>query len=406
MSTRTSITLGDLALIVMAWIIVVINIGLAQGADSVSVERAICKVCTVNDGGVGTGTLIAANGRMGYVLTAAHVVRGGTRIVCDWGEGEYGDAMVVQQDAENDLCMLLTQTPKETEPLNIVEYQPTGAYAAIGYGGGTLQYVSGMTHRAFSQHQSGGDRNIAELHRSVVGGFSGCALLTSRGEVAGVVFAKDGESTYSLATVGPTLTRFTSTILAQCYGGSCAPQYSQPQWQSSPQPQRVSPQPWTPNSGPQFSVPGVAVQPFPGGGTNEQPRPGGCESGSCCVPGGAAGCCECAERLAALTATVDRLDAQCAACDSAATDAALADLRAALLAVQMTPGPPGPQGEKGDAGDAASPVTVADLIAQLPPLTVVQRDPRTGVSSEPVQKHLGETLILNFSAGDPTNTTR
>jgi hypothetical protein len=113
---------------------------------------------------------VAGDGR---VVTVAHVVVGGDRVVVDGGP-----ATVVRVDRRNDLAVLRVAGLE--------------GHARIGAGEGTslLGRPAPVVRRISARVDGGPPRNALEVRADVAIGDSGAPLVTRTGRVAGVVFAR------------------------------------------------------------------------------------------------------------------------------------------------------------------------------------------------------------------------
>src|SRR5262249_20374769 len=96
-------------------------------------SAAHCRV-RVAGGTLGSGTLVATDGRLGLVVTCAHLFDEATSpIVVSFPQaGEFG-ARLVDIDRSNDLAILFIQRPNVSS-LNVASDDPTGMLVACGFG--------------------------------------------------------------------------------------------------------------------------------------------------------------------------------------------------------------------------------------------------------------------------------
>lgn len=108
---------------------------------------AVCRIATRDRDGAssyGTGTLIETNDDgKGLVLTASHVVRDASSVVCLFANGQQQGAKVLEVDRTWDLAVLMIYAPRNVEPVEIMSTPPaTGESLWIaGYGGTSERYA-------------------------------------------------------------------------------------------------------------------------------------------------------------------------------------------------------------------------------------------------------------------------
>lgn len=337
------------------------------------VPRDACVLVTADSGRAidfGSGTLVdaTADGAQGLVVTCWHVVRDAPQSVTfTFPNGRKFGGKLVAHDADADLAAYAISTPP-------VAAAPVGA---VGQAVELTGYAGGQTWRVLPARQSGayaGRSSGVRFGGEVANGMSGGGVFNDRGEWCGVVWgAADGESyTTTGQPVANLLARCGIRETAQrmiCTPNGCVPVYSTP----------------------------IVRQPPVSAPAASSPCRGVCEG--------------LAARLDTLQGQLGEHDALLAKVVS--NQETITNKLAAVESREPVPGPPGPRGPQGPAGQdgaAGRDATIDDetrnqivrqVLADLPPITVVHVDPRTGQEIGRVDKKLGETLTLKFGAGDP-----
>jgi S1-C subfamily serine protease len=144
----------------------------------------------------GTGSLIAVNDYYGLVITNWHVVRDAAgQIWVVFSGGFQSPATVIKADRDWDLAALIVWKPN-VQPLPVSTQAPQlGERLTIGgYGSWWYRAVSG---RCIKYTSPGGNHpnEILELSVAARDGDSGGPIFNDRGEIAGVLFGTDGQST-------------------------------------------------------------------------------------------------------------------------------------------------------------------------------------------------------------------
>lgn len=138
---------------------------------------------------LGSGTLVAVNGRHGLVVTNWHVIRdAGDRIEVAFPDGFRSQATLLAADRDWDLAALAIWRPN-VQPIPLANQAPWPGdpLTIAGYGSGRyrtdtgrcLQYVSPGANLPFE---------MVELAANAREGDSGGPILNQRGELAGVLF--------------------------------------------------------------------------------------------------------------------------------------------------------------------------------------------------------------------------
>ena len=193
-------------------------------------EPSVVKVVRTGCGlqGVGSGAVIAN----GYVITNAHVIRGGTWIQVE-KDGRRYDATPVRMDRKLDAALLFV--PELIAPaLKWTTVDPTRGDqgAVLGYpGGGPFTAGAASVSRditAVGRDISGSSsvsRQVLELRAKVEPGNSGGPMVLLDGTIGGLVFAESPDNPrvgYALApsdvaaSVNPALGRTTAVGTGSC----------------------------------------------------------------------------------------------------------------------------------------------------------------------------------------------
>ena len=206
-------------------------------AGAASVDAAAhCRI-SVDDGTLGSGTLVARDRSVGLILTCAHLFDSSTsRIVVTFPHGGQFAARLVDVDRAHDLAAIVIRRP-EIEPLSIGDGEPAGVLTACGFGSnGVFHCVQG----GITGHPTavGATYPSTTIVGAVRPGDSGGGVLDTRGQVVGVVWGQRDGQTY--ATCGRPVCEFLNRIRGSLFpnrnGPSTAPI-------TSPQPSTPSPQP-------------------------------------------------------------------------------------------------------------------------------------------------------------------
>ncbi|MFC4988938.1 S1C family serine protease [Saliphagus infecundisoli] len=148
-------------------------------------------------GGQGSGWVY----RDGYVVTNAHVVTDATDVQVRFAEGEWRDGSVVGTDASSDLAVIeVDEKPDYAEALSLVESQPAVGTEVLAIGN-----PYGLEGSVTSGLVSGVNRSIPapngytipdgiQTGAPVNPGNSGGPLVTTDGEVVGVINSGGGEN--------------------------------------------------------------------------------------------------------------------------------------------------------------------------------------------------------------------
>ncbi|MBR5292216.1 MAG: trypsin-like peptidase domain-containing protein [Clostridia bacterium] len=144
--------------------------------------------------GYGSGFVVASEG---YIVTNAHVIRGGDKITVTFSDQEEVDAEVVGSDSTLDVAVLKVEksglTPLalgDSDPVRVGEFtiaigNPSGTELA----GTTTFGIISATARSI--HLDGRVNNFIQTDAAINPGNSGGPLLNMRGEVIGITTAKN-----------------------------------------------------------------------------------------------------------------------------------------------------------------------------------------------------------------------
>lgn len=137
----------------------------------------------------GSGTLIAANEKFGWVLTNWHVVRGGNgTALISFPGGAQLQGQVVKMDHVWDLALVITgRPPVQPIPLSSTVPMIGEPLTIAGYGPGEFRAVQGRcTNYAAPDAQH--PQEMIDVSVAARQGDSGGPILNERGELAGVLF--------------------------------------------------------------------------------------------------------------------------------------------------------------------------------------------------------------------------
>ncbi len=172
-------------------------------------SSAHCRI-SVNNGTLGSGTLVARDPSIGLVLTCAHLFDDSTaRIIVSFPRGGRFAAKLVDLDHAQDLAVLAIRRP-ELEPLTLADAEPAGPLTACGFGpDGAFRCVQGaITGHATAAGATYPSTTIAGAVRP---GDSGGAVLNASGQLVGVVWGQRAGQTY--ATCGRPMQAFLNRVL-------------------------------------------------------------------------------------------------------------------------------------------------------------------------------------------------
>lgn len=168
----------------------------ALGAAARSVVRIGGTAYACGQNQTGTGFVVAAD----RIVTNAHVVAGVEQPIVEAPNGQTLEGRVVYLDPVDDLAVVAVDG-LDAEPLDLAGILPVGARAVVDgypYGGpfttGGAEVLAVSTERLADIYgEASGSREIYTLAAVVQPGNSGGPLLTTDGEVAGVVFARNAD---------------------------------------------------------------------------------------------------------------------------------------------------------------------------------------------------------------------
>lgn len=168
----------------------------ALGAAARSVVRIGGTAYACGQNQTGTGFVVAAD----RIVTNAHVVAGVEQPIVEAPNGQTLEGRVVYLDPVDDLAVVAV-AGLDAEPLDLAGILPVGARAVVDgypYGGpfttGGAEVLAVSTERLDDIYgEPGGSREIYTLAAVVQPGNSGGPLLTTDGDVAGVVFARNAD---------------------------------------------------------------------------------------------------------------------------------------------------------------------------------------------------------------------
>lgn len=164
---------------------------LTTASQSVARISGIASACRTMPSGSG---FVAADNR---VVTNAHVVAGVDTPVVTLPDGQAADGRVVYFNEQDDIAVIAVDIAARALPVN-ANVAAGDVGVVQGYpGGGSFQSVSagvisvGPAQFRTDDGAEASYRSVLRLNTEVVPGNSGGPFLTTDGEVAGVVFARD-----------------------------------------------------------------------------------------------------------------------------------------------------------------------------------------------------------------------
>ena len=168
------------------------NPALEASAQSVARISGVAYACGKSS--TGSGFVVAAD----RLVTNAHVVAGVDRPVVELPGGAVREGRVVYYDPVDDLAVIAVDD-LDADPLGVaptLSAQDRAVVQGYPYGGpftsGSAEVISVSTVRVPDSYGRGGaEREVYSLAAVVRPGNSGGPLLTTGGEVAGVIFARD-----------------------------------------------------------------------------------------------------------------------------------------------------------------------------------------------------------------------
>ncbi len=163
-------------------------LALVQIARSAELSDAVVRVYAGN--AAGSGTLIRADGDAGWVLTAAHVVRGQAAFRVVWHDGHVSGATLLGSDEAYDLALLQITPPPAATTLPLAgddQWPPPGdSVELIGYGGGRLRQWTAKVN-GYALTPGAGRYQTLSVATQTIGGDSGGAMIY-RGRLVGVIW--------------------------------------------------------------------------------------------------------------------------------------------------------------------------------------------------------------------------
>lgn len=174
--------------------------------------RAVCQVC-VNDGmwgSEGSGTLVAANGVQGIVLTCRHVAgQEGNLVTLKWlnADDQVTRGIVIEvtegSDFRTDQALILTTLPEGVDPLPVGEFDPSGGpLVSVGWRDGDFYETV-----AYDAREEDG---LLKTNQPLIGGMSGGPSLQD-GVVVGVAVGSNRRD-YSITSNGENLKSLIDSI--------------------------------------------------------------------------------------------------------------------------------------------------------------------------------------------------
>ncbi|MCA9239986.1 MAG: trypsin-like peptidase domain-containing protein [Planctomycetales bacterium] len=163
------------------------------------VRSGVCRVVNEHQGGasLGTGTLVNAEGGVGYVLTCEHLFSDGVgRVSVRFANSAQRPAELFARDAVNDVALLKVTSPAG-RPLGTINAAPRDWLTTVGLGSaGSLRAVRG---RVIGQTaQRGSQYPSVIIQGAVRQGDSGGPVLDRQDQVVGVVWGSRADAAYAM----------------------------------------------------------------------------------------------------------------------------------------------------------------------------------------------------------------
>lgn len=219
-----------------------------------TVDDCVCQVQSDKAYGSGTCVYFDAGRGQGFILTAAHVVEGGSWFRMTFPTGTICTGSVAGSDRDADIAFLLVTSDKPLKSTSIGadDTQPGERILKIGFP--SAQHVLGEG----TPWQAQGSQMWGKLH--VRPGDSGCGVFDDRGFLVGVVsaFLVQQPEVATYARVGPI-----RRLFDRCRDQWWERRQQQPQPQPIPAPRASGPAPLLPSKPPGNVPPPASAQPNP-----------------------------------------------------------------------------------------------------------------------------------------------
>jgi hypothetical protein len=174
-------------------------------------SRAHCRI-SVGDGSTGSGTLVARDASLGFVLTCSHLFDDSTsQIVVTFPNGQRFGARLLDRDRAHDLAALAIRRP-EIEAISTAVASAVGTLYTCGFGqAGQFRCTPGeVTGQAVAVGAKFPSLTIRGAARP---GDSGGGVLNTAGQLVGVIWGQRDGHTYAMC--GQPVREFLDRVLGQ-----------------------------------------------------------------------------------------------------------------------------------------------------------------------------------------------
>ena len=179
--------------------------GLWEFVEPAGVEQAVVIVRGDQDGGTGTGCVIADEPRPS-ILTAAHIANGNSTFTVSWPDGVKRGASLRAKDDGADVAVLNCVTPEGCSVLEVAEDVAEGDECKVcGFGGG-------QALRCFKSKVAAVGEQSSILFSYAIPGDSGGPVVNAAGKVCGVVSGGSVWAKKKVKTVAGTVHSVTAPI--------------------------------------------------------------------------------------------------------------------------------------------------------------------------------------------------
>ena len=179
--------------------------GLWEFVEPAGVEQAVVIVRGDQDGGTGTGCVIADEPRPS-ILTAAHIANGNSTFTVSWPDGVKRVASLRAKDDGADVAVLNCVTPEGCSVLEVAEDVAEGDECKVcGFGGG-------QALRCFKSKVAAVGEQSSILFSYAIPGDSGGPVVNAAGKVCGVVSGGSVWAKKKVKTVAGTVHSVTAPI--------------------------------------------------------------------------------------------------------------------------------------------------------------------------------------------------
>jgi len=182
-----------------------VDSGLWEFVEPAGVEQAVVIVRGDQNGGTGTGCVIADEPRAS-ILTAAHVCSGNSTFTVSWSDGGKRGATLKAKDDAADVAILSCVTPEGCTVLEVAADVAEGDEVKVcGFGGG-------QALRCFKSKVAAAGEQSSILFSYAIPGDSGGPVVNAAGKVCGVVSGGSVWAKKKVKTVAGTVHSVTAPI--------------------------------------------------------------------------------------------------------------------------------------------------------------------------------------------------